>query len=146
MRAYVSGLALEWRFWPCVLPVESGCWEWQAGKGEGGYGAISSRQYKTKMAHRVAYAMMVGDPTGRSVLHRCDNPPCVRPDHLFLGTQQDNLLDMRAKGRGRNSRVEAQKAQTHCKRGHEFTPADTRPDTGKRQCRECNRLRMRHVR
>jgi hypothetical protein len=53
------------------------------------------------LAHRIAYELECGPvPEGMFVLHRCDNPPCVRVSHLFLGTRADNLADMRAKGRG----------------------------------------------
>lgn len=132
----VRGLPLEWRFWPCVLPVASGCWEWQAGKGTG-YGAISAREYGTKKAHRIAYAMMKGDPTGMKVCHTCDNPPCVNPEHLFLGTQTDNMLDMHAKGRAKNPG----KALTHCRAGHEYTVENTHMQGTKRKCRACGRAR-----
>jgi hypothetical protein len=76
-----------------------GCWEWQAGRDPNGYG-----RYGGPLAHRVAWTLTNGDPGRQYVLHRCDNPPCVRPSHLFLGTQQDNLADMRRKGRERHAR------------------------------------------
>lgn len=71
------------------------CWEWMAGKLPAGYG-----RFANDLAHRYSYREFVGEiPTGVSVLHKCDNPSCVNPDHLFLGTQQDNLKDMRDKGK-----------------------------------------------
>lgn len=76
-----------------------GCWTWLASKKHDGYG---KRKHNGKMttAHRVSFEMEFGPiPDGLAVLHRCDNPPCVRPDHLFLGTQQENIADMVAKGR-----------------------------------------------
>jgi len=63
---------------------------------------MGSRKAGIKGTHRVSWELHYGPiPKGMSVLHKCDNPPCVRPDHLFLGTQQDNLQDMRNKGRHR---------------------------------------------
>lgn len=75
------------------------CWEWQGTRRRDGYGVVyvDGRQ---RRAHRVAYEQAYGPiPAGRSVCHRCDNPPCVRPSHLFVATQADNLADMRGKGR-----------------------------------------------
>ncbi len=65
------------------------------------------------------------------MLHRCDNPPCWRDDHLFLGTQPDNVADMVTKGRHANSR------KTHCSRGHKYTPQNTRVYDGHRRCIKC---------
>lgn len=79
-----------------------GCWLWTGTKNEHGYGLMFSgtRNAAPLKAHRVSYELHVGPISdGLWVLHRCDNPPCTRPDHLFLGTQQDNTDDMMAKGR-----------------------------------------------
>ena len=87
------------RFWSKVKKTE-GCWLWLGGKSSDGYGKFNIGNHDTN-AHRVAYTLKVGNvPPGVSVLHSCDNPPCVRPEHLFLGTQLDNVTDMHKKGRG----------------------------------------------
>lgn len=94
-----------------VLPIEerfarnvqktATCSLWTAHCVRDGYGSIRFRGRETG-AHRVAYELFVGPiPPGLDVLHACDTPPCVRPDHLFLGTQLDNVRDMFAKGRNR---------------------------------------------
>ena len=89
---------VEERFWQKVR-VEDGCWEWTASRHYKGYGwfRVGDRMEK---AHRVSYLLHHGPiPEGMSVLHKCDNPACVRPDHIFLGTQQENIADMVRKGR-----------------------------------------------
>ena len=76
------------------------CWEWQGPRNHHGYGELRSRRTGRERAHRVVYEQVYGPiPEGQLVLHKCDNPPCVRPDHLFLGTQADNMRDMTVKGR-----------------------------------------------
>jgi hypothetical protein len=93
--------SLEERFWSKV--DRSGeCWMWVASLASTGYGQFYDKpRRRTPIgAHRVAWELANGPiPAGLQVLHRCDNPPCVRPDHLFIGTVSDNMRDMYAKGR-----------------------------------------------
>ena len=80
-------------------PTQSECWEWARAFHGKGYGSIRVN-HKTRAVHRVAYELWFGDiPNGMSVLHRCDNPICFNPDHLFLGTPTDNMQDAIKKGR-----------------------------------------------
>jgi hypothetical protein len=82
-----------------MVNEETGCWEFSGTLVNGGYGQISHKN-KGLLAHRVAYELVVAYiPDGMLVLHSCDNPPCVNPQHLFLGTHQDNSDDCVAKGR-----------------------------------------------
>lgn len=72
------------------------CWEWQGYRTPLGYG-----RYRRKLAHRISFARALGIELGTlHVCHRCDNPPCVNPAHLFLGTARDNALDRKSKDRG----------------------------------------------
>lgn len=90
------------RFWKKIKKEES-CWIWTAAKLPRGYGFIGKggRGNGYIYAHRLSYILHKGDiPKGMFILHSCDNPSCVNPDHLFLGTQMDNMKDMRTKDRG----------------------------------------------
>jgi hypothetical protein len=90
---------LEERFWSHVAKG-SGCWIWTGFWNCNGYGSIGVGNKKVVAAHRVAYELQVGPiPPGLWVLHKCDNPPCVRGDHLYAGTAQQNHDDMIARGR-----------------------------------------------
>lgn len=77
-----------------VAYAPSGCWEWTASREEFGYGQFSLKKGRSINAHYASYTMFIGPvPKGLFVLHSCDNPPCVCPAHLFLGTQGDNMAD-----------------------------------------------------
>lgn len=86
-----------------TVVTENGCVEWTATRNKLGYGTTKVAG-KSKLAHRLSYERSVGPiPEGLCVLHRCDNPPCINPDHLFLGTRYDNTQDMINKGRMRKA-------------------------------------------
>lgn len=96
--------SVEQRFYQKINKTD-GCWYWTGSLNHCGYGTFNCRD-KTWLAHRLSYQWSVGSiPDGYSVLHKCDNPKCVRPDHLFLGTQADNVVDMMAKGRCRSRKL-----------------------------------------
>ena len=129
----------ESRFWSQVRVVGE-CWEWQGPlsarpNGSRGYGKIQYRGVHG--AHRLAFTLTYGPiPDGLVVMHRCDNPPCVRPDHLILGTVTDNNADRDAKGRTRTLGPKAQ-----CKHGHPFDEENTHVDSrGLEVCRTCRKL------
>ena len=93
--------SLEERFWAKVTKGD-GCWEWNARTkpGKWPYGLLRLRRGKDVRAHRFSYELNVGPiPPGMMVCHKCDNPKCVRPDHLFVGTCKDNMQDCLSKGR-----------------------------------------------
>ena len=132
--------SIEDRFWAKVsAPSRHDCWTWTGGRGRGGYGNIQrrvgSRRWAVR-AHRLSWELHFGPvPAGLWVLHRCDNPPCVNPDHLWLGTRLDNMRD--AGRKGRTCRI-GKSRMTHCIRGHEFTAANTyRDGNGHRRCETC---------
>lgn len=104
------------RFWSKVNkdgpihPIHGQCWIWTAGRYINNYGAFWLNKY-LRRAHRVAWVIEHGDiPNGILILHKCDNPPCVRLDHLFDGTPKDNMIDKVLKGR-----------ETHVRGNHKLT-------------------------
>lgn len=117
-----SRLTME-RFWEkvnkkgSIHPVlKTRCWEWEAGiSSNGGYGCFS-RGKKTQKAHRYAYEIYFGRiPDNQIVLHKCDNPRCVRPSHLSCGTHQDNMTDMVNKGRSARGDRHGSKTKPECR-------------------------------
>lgn len=123
-----------------IVESDKGCWEWQGYCHPKGYGMCSYRSTNWR-THRLSYTLFRGPiPTGLVVCHTCDNRKCINPLHLFLGTFDTNNKDMAAKGRCKYSAA----SWPCCKHGHEFTPENTYRDSrGFRQCRECNRIRLR---
>jgi len=111
-----KSISVSERFWKYVQKTDdNGCWIW-TGKSKTcfGYGLINlgGHNGKIEKAHRVSWILAYGNiPDGLFVCHHCDNPPCVRPDHLFLGTPADNNHDMQQKGRC--DRVKRPKGERH---------------------------------
>lgn len=138
--------AAENRFWSRVQKTGY-CWVWTGSRSAYRYGALSVNGRLVR-AHKWIYERLNGPvPDGLCVCHKCDNPLCVRPDHLFVGTRKDNSRDMAAKGRARN----AEMGKTCCLRGHPFTPENTYSRTGRtgnlwRICRTCSRDHARRYR
>jgi hypothetical protein len=129
------------RFWSKVLKAD-GCWLWQGTRDDHGYGTISVAGSEFR-ASRISYAIAFGDPGKLNVLHSCDNPPCVKPNDLFLGTDADNVRDAFSKGR-RGVGVVVRRRRIVCKRGHPLTPENSDNRNRCIQCkRERNRLWMR---
>lgn len=116
----------------------TGCWNWQGSRRGFGYGALSLNG-RTKSAHRVSYEVFTGPiPGGQVVRHKCDNPPCVNPGHLVLGSQADNTADMVERGRHPSSQ------RVRCKNNHELRePNLVKSDKGRgaRNCLACKRAR-----
>lgn len=121
------------------------CWEFTGTKqSKLGYGSIYFKRHDGRNAHmvvhRAMWILMHGErPDSREfVCHKCDNPPCCNPAHLFLGSLADNNKDMAAKGRYNHQK------RTHCVHGHEFTPENTyRPPLrpNRRHCLACDSIR-----
>lgn len=125
------------------LQREGECLVFTGSCNEHGYGRIYFAGGLMK-AHRFAWITAFGPiPAGLHVLHHCDNPPCCNPEHLFLGTHQDNMADMDSKDRGGGA---AERRRTHCPSGHPYDEANTvripsRPNA--RYCRECRAASIR---
>ena len=119
---------------------DGACWPWLGPRNAKGYGTIKVGQ-SSRLAHRMAFLALVGPiPEGMCVCHRCDNPPCCNPKHLFAASQRDNVLDCVQKKRHRCSK------KTHCPSGHEYTPENTRIRVSadglrrSRACRACGKI------
>ena len=127
------------RFWDRKVVSPTGCWEWAGARDKDGYGQtppLDGRSGAVR-AHRLAWTLTNGPiPKGLLVCHHCDNPACINPDHLWLGTSTDNNRDRERKGRGRYANVTI----THCPRGHEYS-GERWPSSGQRICRTCQQAK-----
>jgi hypothetical protein len=141
----------EAKFWARAEPEpNSGCLLWPGAHTASGYGLVPFPvRGKLQGTHRMAYRLAKGEiPQGMFVCHRCDTKACMNPDHLFLGTQFDNMRDAVSKGimdPGRPGR-----SKTACKHGHEYTAATTiyrrkRSGVVTRSCRTCRNAQHRLV-
>lgn len=126
------------RFWDRTMTAPTGCIEWQGGRTPQDYGKTWF-EGRTIGAHRLAWIVTNGPiPNGLQVCHRCDNPPCCNPEHLFLGTAAENQHDKGQKGRARNQNA----SKTHCPQAHPYSPENTYTNPkGRRECRICKRAR-----
>lgn len=125
------------RFWEKVKKTES-CWLWTGAQKIDGYGTC---YYKgtNHQAHRVSWELLRGPiAPGLFVLHECDNPPCVNPEHLKVGTQKQNMQDCARRGR----LALLHKHKPFCSRGHRMEGENLKvDDRGHHICRECCRIR-----
>jgi hypothetical protein len=104
-----SGLPFDERFWrkvdrngpiPEHAPGLGPCWDWTGHRNRAGYGGVKRDGAGSSLTHRVAWELVIGPiPEGLDLLHKCDRPSCVNPDHLRPGTHAENMADMKAKGR-----------------------------------------------
>ena len=143
MGKFVSRPLLD-RFWekvnkhgpiPANHPDLGLCWLWTAHTADFGYGRMHIVGGPAR-THRISWELHNGPiPAGMLVLHHCDNPPCVNPAHLFLGTAGDNMRDMVAKGRNWNPGAQ----KISCPRGHPYVFRGN----GLRYCLRCQREAVR---
>lgn len=131
----------ERRFWEKV-EKRGACWIWTGTRTSGGYGQLNIDGHRV-YAHRYSYDLAhPGAKAGpfEVVMHSCDNPSCVFPDHLIAGTQKDNMADAASKGRINPWCA----SKVNCKRGHPLSGQNLRRNSnGSRQCKACHALRQR---
>lgn len=127
-----------------TVDEDRGCWIWTAYKDRRGYGRYGlSKARRSQLAYRVAWEAINGPvPSGLELDHLCRTPSCVRPDHMEPVTHQENC---RRGATGETTRARML-ARTHCARGHEWTPENTRQTARQRKCKTCHREDLRRAR
>jgi hypothetical protein len=132
------------KFWSHVEKTET-CWLWNSTKREG-YGLFYVNG-KTLSAHRFSFEICVGEiPTDKFVLHKtiCSNRHCVNPDHLYIGTQKDNVKDADSQGKVRGWMRRGNsfnRSKTHCPKGHPYSEENTYYRQSRRHCLTCMKER-----
>lgn len=139
-RPIATEAEIQRRFWSLVR-ISDGCWEWTGALDKDGYGRHFHRTGAFK-SHRYSYEISVGPiPDELHVCHHCDNPACVRPDHLFLGTRSDNMRDCMRKGRAKNVFQRA----ALCKSGQHALTEGNRGPSGCKICRRAFEAKWRRT-
>lgn len=117
--------------------ADTDCWEWIGCKNNRGYGILNIKG-TPKLVHRLSWEFikpMRDIPEGMFVCHKCDNRKCFNPKHLFLGTNKDNMLDAKNKGR-------MKRPKEHCPEGHLYSEDNVYYVRGSKQCKICRRKRQ----
>jgi hypothetical protein len=125
-------VTFEYLIQKCTID-NNDCWNWNGTKNTKKYGQLMINR-KRHMAHRISWSLKNGEiPTGMVICHKCDNTSCINPDHLFLGTQKDNIQDASRKGRMHKS------TNLYCKNGHLYNEKNTYycHDNKHKRCRVC---------
>lgn len=121
------------KFFENVIKTDD-CWLWIGSKASTGYGDFRSNNVRYK-AHRYSYLIHYGKLPNKFICHKCNNPLCVNPSHLYAGDALNNVSDMIKAGRQNNQ------VKTHCPNGHEYTPDNTYiHKNGSRRCKSCAKL------
>lgn len=118
-----------------TINPQTNCWEWKSISSKNPYGRLwlGKRRYK---AHRLsAYVYLDYDihDTSKLICHKCNNPACINPDHLYIGTDSSNITD------SVEANTHPQAVKTHCSKGHEYSLSNTTNINDERRCRSCIR-------